>query len=72
MGGEHAEIYQVVIKAVPLDFPGQAVQLISSNNSQQHTFPQRNVSLKYRIAQRLSQQTKQRIRKVFLLMGVNL
>lgn len=72
MGGEGAEIYQVVVKAVPINFPDEALTLISSGHSLKDTCPQRVALLRYRIAQRLSQKTKQRIRKVFLLLGINL
>jgi hypothetical protein len=60
------------VKAVPINFTGEAFPLISSGHSLKDTFPQRVTLLKYRIAERLSQKTKKRIRKVFSLLGINL
>ena len=72
MDGESAEIYQVVVKAVPINFTGEAFPLISSGHSLKDTFPKRVILLKYRIAERLSYKTKKRIRKVLSLLGINL
>ncbi len=67
----HAHVYQVVVKAVPLDYPGEAVPLMPPK-------PRVNfvvVSPKYwkaRIGARLSPQFKRWIRKSLKLFGVKL
>jgi 2-polyprenyl-3-methyl-5-hydroxy-6-metoxy-1,4-benzoquinol methylase len=66
----HAHVYQVVVKAVPLDYPGEAVPLVPPK-------PRRTAiagasSWKLRIGARLSPQFKHRIRKSFGLFGIKL
>jgi len=55
---EYANIYQVVVKAVPLDYPGTALSL---TKAPQHAVTH-GISWKHRISRHLSQKTKQRIR----------
>jgi 2-polyprenyl-3-methyl-5-hydroxy-6-metoxy-1,4-benzoquinol methylase len=55
---EYANIYQVVVKAVPLDYPGTALSL---TKAPQHAVSH-GISWKHRISRHLSQKTKQRIR----------
>jgi len=66
----HAHVYQVVVKAVPLDYPGLAVALIPPK-PRRSAFT-RAASWKARIGARLSPQFKQRIRKGLGALGVRL
>ncbi len=66
----HAHVYQVVVKAVPLDYLGQAVPLMPPK-PRRATFAIM-ASLKNRIAARLSPQFKHRIRKGVKLLGIKL
>jgi 2-polyprenyl-3-methyl-5-hydroxy-6-metoxy-1,4-benzoquinol methylase len=66
----HADVYQVVVKAVPLSYPGDSVLLVPSK-------PRRTVatslaSWKMRIGRRLSSQVKQDIRKNLGQLGIHL
>lgn len=56
---EYANIYQVVVKAVPLSYPGAIVSL---TKAPQHVAPHHGISWKHRISRHLSHKTKQRIR----------
>lgn len=71
MSREHAKVYQVVVRAVPISFPGDVVSLTSSRCTLQHTFLERVVLWKYQIAPRLSPEAKQFIRKAFSLIRIN-
>jgi 2-polyprenyl-3-methyl-5-hydroxy-6-metoxy-1,4-benzoquinol methylase len=62
---EHAYIYQVVVKAVPLRYPGDALPLAPP----QHL---RATSWKMRITSCLSHQSRQRIRKGLGLLGIRI
>lgn len=68
----YANVYQVVIKAVPLSYPGDAVPLVPPK----HKFTRNSIanpaSWRMRITQRLSPQNKQRIRKGLKILGINL
>lgn len=56
---EYANIYQVVVKAVPLGYPGAAMSL---TKAPRHAAPHAGISWKHRISRHLSHKTKQRIR----------
>lgn len=65
----HADVYQVVVKAVPRSCPGNPVPLISPPRSTAATSV---ASLKMRIGRRLSSQVKRYIRKGLDLLGIHL
>ena len=66
----HADVYQVVVKAVPRSCPGDPVFLIPPSPC--GTAATSLASLKMRIGCRLSPQVKQRIRKGLDLLGIHL
>lgn len=62
----HAEVYQVVIKAVPVDRAGDSLPLIP---------PKRHIilsNIKRGVAKRLSPRMRGRIRELFAMMGIKL
>lgn len=65
---EHADVYQVVVKAVPLSYPGDAVPLVPPQPLR--TGGSIPAMWKRRIANRLSYQAKQRIRLGLSLLGI--
>lgn len=65
---EHADVYQVVVKAVPLSYPGDAVPLVPPQPLR--TEGTISALWKRRIANRLSYQAKQRIRLGLSLLGI--
>lgn len=67
-GSDHANVYQVVVKAVPLSYPGDAVALVPPQA--QRTGSTIPALWKLRIANRLNPQTKQRIRQGLSLFGI--
>jgi 2-polyprenyl-3-methyl-5-hydroxy-6-metoxy-1,4-benzoquinol methylase len=66
----HADVYQVVVKAVPRSYPGNPVLLTPPSPC--GTAATSLATLKMRIGCRLSPQVKQRIRKGFDLLGIHL
>ena len=72
MSSPHSEVYQVVVKAVPLNYPGDAVALVPSKHKYRRTFIASLSSWKKRIGQRLSPQLKQRIRRNLKILGIHL
>lgn len=68
----YADVYQVVVKAVPLSYPGDAVSLTPSEPELTRTHIASPAPWKTRIAQYLSPQYKQRIRKGLKLLRINL
>lgn len=64
----HAHLYQVVVKAVPLDYPGDPVPLLPPRPRA----PALAAAMKRHIAARLSPQLKQRIRNTCGLFGIRL
>lgn len=71
MSSKHAQVYQVVVKAVPLDRFGETISLVPP------TFKYRRrivsiASLKTRFAEYLSPELKVKIRKIFNRLGVKL
>ena len=67
------EIYQVVIKAVPIDYAGDAMSLVAPEHKYQQTYIPRNfVSWKTRLGQHLSPQLKQDIRKALNFLGIKI
>jgi 2-polyprenyl-3-methyl-5-hydroxy-6-metoxy-1,4-benzoquinol methylase len=74
MSGEHSEIYQVVVKAVPVSSLGDAVPLTppSKKYIRSH-IPKVNVtSWKTRVGQYLSPQSRMIIRKLLAYVGIRL
>jgi 2-polyprenyl-3-methyl-5-hydroxy-6-metoxy-1,4-benzoquinol methylase len=66
---QHADIYQVVVKAVPNSHPDTAISLIQSP---QTIAVNRKASWKSRIARHLSNKTKQRIRAGLERLGIQI
>jgi 2-polyprenyl-3-methyl-5-hydroxy-6-metoxy-1,4-benzoquinol methylase len=64
----HAHVYQVVVKAVPRDYPGVAVPLVPPRPSL--TAVNNSASLKGQIAALLSPRFKHQVRKGFGLFGI--
>ncbi len=65
----HAHVYQVVVKAVPLSYPGNAVPLVPPTPGRTKAFA---ATWKRRIGACLSPQIKQHIRKGFSFLGIKL
>lgn len=72
MSSPHSEVYQVVVKAVPLNYPGDAVALVPPKHKYRGIFIASPSSWKKRLGQRLSPQLKQRIRKSLKILGIDL
>jgi 2-polyprenyl-3-methyl-5-hydroxy-6-metoxy-1,4-benzoquinol methylase len=73
MSSAHSEVYQVVVKAVPLAYPGDAVPLMPPVYKYRGQASRRTwISWRMRIARHLSPQLKQHIRKSLKMMGINL
>lgn len=68
----YADVYQVVVKAVPVGYPGEAVPLAPPEPEPPRMAVSNRVPWRRRIGQYLSPQHKQRIRKGFKLMGIDL
>lgn len=66
----HANVYQVVIKSVPFDFPGDALRLIPEKKDSRKTVDTKY--LKKWLSSKLSTKMKQRIRSLFGLVGVKI
>ena len=67
---DHADVYQVVVKAVPVNYPVEAVPLLPTKPlSTAGAIP---VLWKTRIANCMSHQTRQRIRQGLSLLGIRL
>ncbi|MBN9124143.1 MAG: hypothetical protein BGO99_06265 [Nitrosospira sp. 56-18] len=67
-----ADVYQVVVKAVPLNYPGSVVALVPPKHEYNHAFTASPPSWKNRVGRYLSPQLKQRIRKNFKILGIDL
>ena len=73
MSSRYAEVYQVVIKAVPINYAGDAVSLVPPEHNYRRTPVATSVaSWSTRLGQHLSPQLKQRIRKGLNMLGVKL
>jgi 2-polyprenyl-3-methyl-5-hydroxy-6-metoxy-1,4-benzoquinol methylase len=72
MSSKHAAVYQVVVKAVPIDYAGEAVPLVPPPHKYRRTISAKLAAWKTRLGQRLSPQVKQSIRKGFSLLGMKL
>lgn len=68
----YADVYQVVVKAVPLSYPGNVVPLIPPEQQFAQTVTTSPASWRKRIAQHLSPRQKQHIRSSLKLFGINL
>ena len=66
----HADVYQVVVKAMPRSYPGDPILLIPLKS--RGTAAASLVSWKMRIGRHLSPQVKRRIRKSLDLLGIHL
>lgn len=74
MSCKYSEVYQVVVKAVPIDRPSVAVPLVPPGHKYQRTPFAAGItaSWKMRLGQRLSPQLKKYIRQGLNLLGVKL
>ncbi len=72
MASIYANVYQVVVRAVPRGYPGNAVPLVPPEYTYTRAAITSPASWKMRIAQRLSPQNKKRIRDGLKLLGINL
>ncbi|BCT68970.1 class I SAM-dependent methyltransferase [Nitrosospira sp. NRS527] len=68
----YADVYQVVVKAVPLSYPGNVVSLVPPEQQFAQTVITSPASWRKRIAQHLSPWQKQHIRSSLKLFGINL
>lgn len=68
----YADVYQVVVKAVPRSYPGDAVSLAPPEPELTRTPIASPVLWRTRIGQYLNPQHKQRIRRGLKLLGINL
>lgn len=72
MNCPYSEVYQVVVKAVPFNYPGDPVSLVPPQHIFKRPFNTNLISWKIRVGRYLSPQLKRHIRKGFKLLGVNL
>jgi len=72
MSSKYSEVYQVVVKAVPLDYAGDAVSLVPPEHKYRSTPFSRVLSWKTRLGKRLRPKLKKRIRKVLKLLDTKL
>ena len=68
----HSDIYQVVVKAVPIDFVGTPLSLTPENRIYKRSIAVLLKSLKERTIQNISPYLKYRIKDIFLFFGVRL
>ena len=71
MSSNHSEVYQVVVKAVPLDRAGDAVPLAPARRDHRPKAPA-GTSWRSQIGAHMSPKLKQNIRKGFNLLGIRL
>lgn len=67
-----ADVYQVVVKAVPFNYLGGMVSLMPPKHEYDRAFTASPPSWKNRVGRYLSPQLKQRIRKNFKILGIDL
>jgi 2-polyprenyl-3-methyl-5-hydroxy-6-metoxy-1,4-benzoquinol methylase len=72
MSSQHAQVYQVVVKAVPFERSGEPVSLVPPKFKYQRTLVPNAISLKTRLAAHLSPELKANIRSFFNSIGVRL
>jgi len=72
MRSKYSEVYQVVVKAVPLDYAGDAVSLVPPEHKYRRTPFSRVISWKTRLGKRLRPKLTKRIRKVLKLLDTKL
>jgi 2-polyprenyl-3-methyl-5-hydroxy-6-metoxy-1,4-benzoquinol methylase len=73
MNCKDSEVYQVVVKAVPIHYAGDAVSLVAPEHKYRRTLIVTNfVSWKTRLGQYLSPERKQSIRKGLNLLGIKI
>jgi hypothetical protein len=66
----HSSVYQVVVKAVPLDYAGDAVALVPPKHNYRRPIIGSAQSWRRRLGRLLSPQLKQHIRKALNLLGI--
>ena len=72
MKSKYSEVYQVVVKAVPLNYAGDAVSLVPPEHKYRRTPFSRLISWKTRLGTRIRPKLKKRIRKVLKLLDTKL
>ncbi len=72
MSSKYSEVYQVVVKVVPLDYAGGAVSLVPPEHKYRRTPFSRMTSWKTHLGKRLRPKLKKRIRKVLKLLDTKL
>ncbi|PIP02133.1 MAG: hypothetical protein COW18_00050 [Zetaproteobacteria bacterium CG12_big_fil_rev_8_21_14_0_65_54_13] len=72
MGGQYSEVYQVVIKAIPMDRPGTALSLIPPAKRYQRTPADSGILWKRRIGTYMSPEVKAAVRKGLKRLGITL
>jgi 2-polyprenyl-3-methyl-5-hydroxy-6-metoxy-1,4-benzoquinol methylase len=72
MSSKHSEVYQVVVKVVPILYAGDTVSLVPPKHKYRLSPIARVASWKTRIGQHLSPQIKRCIRKGLSLLGIKL
>lgn len=72
MSSQYSEVYQVVVKAVPIHYSGDAVPLVPPKHNYRRPLLTSATSWKMRLGQHLNPQLKQRIRKGLNLLGIKL
>lgn len=69
MGCQYSEVYQIIIKAVPISSPGVAISLFPSKKMYHRTILTRIASFKVRLLQCFSPQFRQRIFNILSFFG---
>jgi len=72
MSSEYSEVYQVVVRAVPIHYSGDEVPLVPPKHSYRRPLLISATSWKMRLGQHLNPQLKQRIRKGLNMLGIKL
>ena len=72
MSSEYSEVYQVVVRAVPIHYSGDEVPLVPPKHSYSRPLLISAASWKMRLGQHLTPQLIQRIRKGLNLLGIKL
>lgn len=72
MSYPHAHVYQVVVKAVPLNYPGDPISLVPPEYRYKRRVIANPASWKMRIGRHLSAHLKQRIRSSLKILGIKI
>ena len=72
MKSPHSEVYQVVVKAVPKIYTGNAVSLVPPKNKNKRVYTCAVTALKTRVRQSLSPEQKTLLKKYLHMLGIRL